>query len=96
MLILVRIMNTGKSYAIEVMSINLERSNPILTPQRVEAVNCETLLPEMSPMLFLLANYTLILARDAALNKKQIFLPMFAIEAKAKKCYGNFNVQTSM
>ncbi len=56
MLILVRIMKTGKSYPIEVISINLERSNPMLTPHRVEAVNCETLLPEMSPILFLFAN----------------------------------------
>ena len=65
--------------------MSLERKRPIPTPHKVDAVNWETLLPEMSPTLLRLANYTLILALDAADNKKQIFLPMFASDAKAKK-----------
>ena len=69
---------------------------PAPTPTSVEAVNYEQLLPDTSPMLCLLANHKLILALDAADNKKHMFLPMLAIEANAKKCYGNFNVRISM
>lgn len=56
MLMLVRTMNTGKSYPMEVISINFDKNRPMETPHRVEAVNYDTLFPEMSPMLFLLAN----------------------------------------
>ena len=66
------------------------------TPTRVDAVNCETLFPEMSPMLFLFANYTFMLALDAADNKKHMFLLMLAREARTKKCPGNLSVRISM
>jgi hypothetical protein len=56
MFIIVRIMNAGKSYGIEVISMSLESTKPTPTPNKVEAVNCETLLPEMSPTLLRLAN----------------------------------------
>ena len=72
MLMLVRIMNTGNSCPIEVMSIILDRKSPMQTPHSVEAVNCETLLPDISPMLLRLANCTLMLALDAEKRKKQI------------------------
>jgi len=49
-------MNTGNKWVSEVMSIILERERPRMPPKIVEAVNWETLFPEMSPMLFLLAN----------------------------------------
>jgi hypothetical protein len=65
------------------MSFDNKRPKP--TPTRVEAVNCDTLFPEISPMLFLFANYTFILALDAAESKKQIFFPILAVEARAKK-----------
>ena len=67
------------------MSIILDNPRPTPTPNRVEAVNYEALFPEMSPMLFLLANYTLILAREAAESKKQIFLEILATEANRRK-----------
>jgi hypothetical protein len=69
---------------------------PSPTPIKVDAVNYETLFPEMSPMLFLLANYTLILARDAEDNRKHTFLPTFPIEANIRKCCGYFSVRISM
>lgn len=78
------------------ISIILERNIPTHTPIKVDAVNYETLFPEISPILFLLANYTLMLALDAADNRKHIFFPTFAIEERAKKCDGNFNVSISI
>lgn len=48
-------------------------------------MNYETLLPDISPILFLFENYRLILALEAADKRKQIPLPAFANEAKAKK-----------
>jgi hypothetical protein len=59
--------------------------SPRPTPIKVDAVNYETLLPEMSPTLFLFANLTFILARDAEESKKHTFLPTFAIEANIRK-----------
>ena len=50
----------------------------------------------MSPTLFYLANLTLIEARDAAANRKQIFLPTFASDASAKNYVGNLRVMISM
>ena len=40
----------------EVISINFDKNRPIETPHKVEAVNYDTLFPEISPMLFRLAN----------------------------------------
>lgn len=76
--------------------MTLDNSNPILTPTKVDAVNCDTLFPDISPMLFFFANYTLILALEAADNRKHIFLPIFAIEASAKKWLGNLSVNISI
>jgi hypothetical protein len=84
-LIAVKTRNTGYSYDIIVISIILDSISPIPTPTRVEAVNYETLFPEMSPMLFRFANCTFMLALDAADSKKQMFLPILAVEARAKK-----------
>ena len=53
-------------------------------------------MPEISPILFLFANYTLILALEAADNKKHIFFETFATEASNKKCCGKFKVNNSM
>ncbi len=92
----VKHMNTGSSWDMLVISTNLDNKRPIPTPPRVDAVNYETLLPDMSPMLFLLANYTLILARDAADRRKHIFLPMLANDASNKKCEGNLRVRISI
>lgn len=64
----------------------LDKPRPRPTPIRVEAVNYDTLFPEMSPILFLFANLTLMLARDADESKKQTFFPTFAIEASKRKC----------
>ena len=74
----------------------MERNKPSPTPIKVEAVNYDTLFPEMSPMLFLFANCTLILALEAEDSRKQMFFPMFPIEASKRKYYGNFNVRMSM
>lgn len=89
-------MNTGYSWDIYEISMNLDRTRPRPTPNRVDAVNWDTLLPEMSPMLFLLANCTLMLALEAADSRKQIFFPMFAMEARARKWLGNLRVRISM
>ena len=67
------------------MSITLERPRPRPTPIKLEAVNYETLFPEISPMLFLFENYTLILALDADDRRKHTFFPMLAIEANRRK-----------
>lgn len=63
----------------------MESTKPTPTPNKVDAVNYETLLPDISPMLFLLENLTLMLALEAAESKKHIFLPTLAKEAKSKK-----------
>jgi hypothetical protein len=67
------------------MSIIFDKPRPSPTPNRVEAVNYETLLPEISPILFLFANYTFILALEADDNKKHTFLPILPIDASNKK-----------
>jgi hypothetical protein len=68
------------------MSITLLIPRPKPTPINVEAVNYETLLPEMSPILFLFANYTFMLALEADDRRKQTFFPMLPIEASRRKC----------
>lgn len=67
------------------ISISLDKIKPTPTPNKVEAVNYETLLPEMSPMLFRFANLTFIDALEAADSRKQMFLPTFANDARSKK-----------
>jgi hypothetical protein len=67
------------------MSIIFESPSPTPTPTRVDAVNYETLFPDMSPILFLLANLTLMLARDADDSKKQTFLPTLPTDANNRK-----------
>jgi hypothetical protein len=67
------------------MSMTFDKAKPTPTPTSVDAVNYETLLPDISPILFLLANWTLMLALEAADKRKQIFFPAFAIEASVKK-----------
>jgi hypothetical protein len=89
-------MNTGNNWDMEVISMIWENIKPIPTPPRVEAVNYETLFPEISPTLFLFANLTLMLALEAAESKKHIFFPTFAIDASAKKWLGNLRVRISM
>ena len=54
-------------------------------PIRDAVVNYEVALPEMSPILFLLANLILMLPREADAKRKQMFLPTFATEASNKK-----------
>jgi hypothetical protein len=63
----------------------LDNPSPRPTPIKVDAVNYDTLFPDMSPILFLFANLTLILARDAEESKKHTFLPTLAIEANRRK-----------
>jgi hypothetical protein len=46
--------------------------------------------------LFLFANYTLILALDAAESKKHIFFETLATDANNKKCCGKFKVNNSI
>ena len=77
--------NTGYNWLITVISITLESPKPSPTPTKVDAVNWDTLFPDMSPILFLFANLTLILARDADESKKQTFLPTLATEASRRK-----------
>ena len=60
------------------------------------SLNYETDLPEISPILFRLANLTLIEAREAAARRKQMFLPTLAVEARAKKYVGKSNVIISI
>lgn len=67
------------------MSMILDNPSPRPTPIKVDAVNYDTLFPDMSPMLFLFANLTLILARDAEESKKHTFLPTLAIDANSRK-----------
>lgn len=67
------------------MSMILDNPSPSPTPIKVDAVNYDTLFPEMSPMLFLFANLALILARDAEESKKHTFLPTLATEASSRK-----------
>ena len=86
----------GKSYGIELILITWESIEPRVIPIREEVVNWETDFPEMSPILFLLANLTLMEALLAAANKKQIFLPTLAILASAKKAEGNLKVRISI
>lgn len=50
----------------------------------------------MSPMLFLLANLTLICALLAEERMKVTFFKTFAREARRRKAPGNFKVKTSM
>ena len=52
----VRKKNTGYNWLITVISITLESPRPSPTPINVEAVNYETLLPDISPILFLFEN----------------------------------------
>ena len=78
------------------ISITLLSPRPKPTPIKVEAVNYETLLPEMSPILFLFENYTLILALEADERRKHTFLPILPIDASKRKCCGYFNVRISM
>ena len=78
-------MKTGYSWDIYEISMNLDKTRPRPTPNKVDAVNWDTLLPEISPILFRFANCTFILALDAADSKKHMFLPIFAIDARAKK-----------
>jgi len=79
---------TGSNYAIDPISIILVRIIPRPTPARVLAVNYETLLPEISPILFCLANLIFRDALEAADSKKQMFLAIFASDAKAKNIPG--------
>lgn len=67
------------------MSIIFEINSPQAPPISVEAVNCETLLPDISPMLLFFDSCMLILALDADANKKQMFLPTLASDASSKK-----------
>ena len=68
------------------MSIILDSPRPNPTPINVDAVNYETLFPDISPILFLFANYTFMLALEADDNKKHTFFPILAIDANIKKC----------
>ena len=63
----------------------LESIKPRPTPKRLEAVNCDTLLPEMSPMLLFFENYIFIEALEAEARRKQMFLPTLAKEASKRK-----------
>jgi hypothetical protein len=74
----------------------LDNPSPRPTPIKVDAVNYDTLFPDMSPMLFLFANLTLILARDAEESKKHTFLPTLAIDANSRKWWGYFKVKMSI
>ena len=67
------------------MSISFDNPMPIPTPNNVEAVNQETLFPLISPMLFLFESCTLMLALEAADNKKQMFFPALATEDNKRK-----------
>ena len=78
------------------MSIIFDKNRPTPTPNRVEAVNYDTLFPDMSPMLFLLENLTLMDALEAAESRKHIFLPTLANDARSKKYMGNYSVIISM
>ena len=88
--------NVGNRCGIELILMHWVRSVPRPIPKRDVVVNWETAFPAMSPTLFYLANLTLIEARDAAANRKQIFLPTLASDARAKKCVGNLRVMISM
>ena len=91
-----RTKKVGISYEIELMLITDESIIPRPIPISDDVVNYDTDLPEISPMLFRLANLTLIDARDAAARRKQMFLPTFAVEASARKYVGNTKVMISM
>jgi hypothetical protein len=68
-----------------VISITFDNISPKPTPINDEAVNYETLFPDISPILFLFANLMLILALEAEDNRKHTFFPTLAIEASIKK-----------
>ena len=68
-----------------VTSMKLDRAIPKPVPKSVDAVNCDTVLPWISPILLFLANYKLILALDAEARSQQTFLPTFAADAINKK-----------
>jgi hypothetical protein len=50
------IKKVGNRWVIDVISTILDRNKPIPTPNKVDAVNYDTLLPDISPILFLFAN----------------------------------------
>lgn len=79
-----------------VTSMKLDRAIPIPVPNRVEAVNWETVLPQISPILLFLANWRLILALEAEANSQQTFLPTLASEAIKRKQCGNFKARISI
>ena len=78
------------------MLITYESTLPRHIPTSEDVVNCDTDLPEMSPTLLRLANLRLIYARDAAANKKHMFFPTLAVEAKNRNICGNASVMISI
>lgn len=75
----------GTKWARLVTSIILDSAIPKPVPNKVDAVNCETVLPWISPILLFLANYKLILALEADARSQQTFLPIFATDAISRK-----------
>lgn len=88
--------NVGISWDNELTLMNELKALPNIMPKIDDVVNCETDFPEMSPTLLHLANLKLIWARDAEANKKHIFLPAFAVDAKNRNKWGNASAMTSM
>ena len=78
------------------MLISFVKPIPRDIPSNELVVNYDVALPEMSPILLAFANCIFILPLDAEASRKQIFLPMLAIDASIKKWVGNFNVKISM
>ena len=76
--------------------IKLEIVIPSPIPTNEAVVYCDVDFPEMSPMLFAFANRILMLPLDADASKKQMFLPMLAVDASNKKWFGNCKVIISM
>ena len=69
---------------------------PIPIPNSEDVVKRETCLPTISPRLFFFAKVTLICALDAEDINMQIFLPIFAVEAKKRNIPGNCRVKSSI
>ena len=82
-------MKIGAICVKELMSISFENTMPIPIPNSEDVVKRETCLPTISPRLFLFAKVTLIYALDAEDINMQIFLPIFAVEAKKRNIPGN-------